>query len=100
MRHIRPAMKLSLPLAGLLLAASLAAAPPRRLPSPEQTVQIKLRDLLELVPRKASPDQQEIIARLKAIEERLAVIERLLRQASSPVQPPTLPEPVPAGGPR
>lgn len=83
-----------------ILAPPPPAARSRGLPRPEQMVQIKLRDLLELVPRKASPDQQEIIARLKAIEERLAVIERLLRQASSPVQPPTLPEPVPAGGPR
>ena len=45
---------------------------------PEQTVQIKLGDLLELVPRKSSPEQKEIVARLTAIEARLAAIEAKL----------------------
>ena len=64
-----------------------AGAAPRT--TPEQVIQIKLRDLLDMVPRK---DAAEVLLRLKAIEERLAAIEAHLK--GTPVPLPAL------GGPK
>lgn len=55
-----------------------AAAAPRPRP-PEQTVQIKLRDLLDAIPRKTA---EQILARLTKIEERLTAIEAKLPGAA------------------
>jgi hypothetical protein len=57
-------------------------APPASVPalttlSPDQMIQIKLRDLLGLVPAK-SEDLTELIARLKGIEGQLIRIEQIL----------------------
>lgn len=60
-------------------------APPRA----EQTVQIKLRDLIDMVPRD-SEKTAEILRKLTSIEERLAAIEQILRGQSPPR--PDLPE--------
>lgn len=67
---------------------SLQAAPR----ASEQTIQVKLRDLLDMVPRK---DAAETNLHLKAIEARLAAIEGLLKAAPVP-----LPAPVPSTGTR
>jgi hypothetical protein len=73
-------MKLCLTL-GLLLSVSTAHAAPKAIPlRPEQTIQIKLRDLIGLVPLPGDPAQiAEILQRLKAIEEQLQAIRELLK---------------------
>lgn len=83
----------ALPVMGLIVfsyAIGRADAAPRA--TPDQTIQVKLRDLLDMVPRK---DAAEVLLRLKAIEDRLAAIEGLLRAAPIP-----LPAPVPVTGTR
>ena len=75
-------------------AKAKAPAPRAPIVSLDQTVQLKLRDLLGLVPTK---DAGEMVARLKAIEERLIAIEALLKTAAAPIP---LPAPVPAEGTR
>jgi hypothetical protein len=59
---------------------------------PEQTVQIKLRDLLDAIPRKTA---EQILARLTAIEARLDKIEQKM-----PGGPVPIPSPEPLGKPR
>lgn len=93
-------MRAGLILASLLAASLLIAAPATRRPPPEPTAQIKLRDLLELVPRKESPEGKEIIARLARIEERLTAIEQRLPGAVPIPLPGVAPPPAPQGAPR
>lgn len=88
-RHYLAAILLAALVLGPLSWQALAAPRPTTL-RPEHVVQVKLRDLFDMVPRK---DAAEVIARLKAIEERLVAIEALLRNAPVP-----LPAPVPVTG--
>lgn len=76
----------------LLIAwANRGTAAPMRRPPPEPVVQVKLRDLLDAIPRK---EAAEIASRLRSIEERLTAIEGKL--------PPVVPAPAvaPLGKPR
>ena len=88
-------MRVTLIVTALLAASLLAAAPATRRTPPdkpqEMTVQLKLRDLLDAIPRK---EAGEIAARLKAIEERLTAIEAKLQG------PAPLPAPEPLGKPQ
>ena len=64
----------------------------------EQTVQIKLRDLIGLVP--AGPGQaDELLARLKAIEGQLIRIEQILAALLGGARVQTNPYPEPLGPP-
>jgi hypothetical protein len=74
-------MKLWLTL-GLLLSVSTTHAAPKAIPlKPEQVIQIKLRDLLGMLPAKGTAPAEiaEILQRLKAIEEQLQAIRELLK---------------------
>lgn len=58
----------------------------------DQTIQIKLRDLLGLVPNDGTREQVgQILARLKAIEEQLNAIEQILRAGPGPTPLPPVP---------
>jgi len=79
-------MRIPLILTSLLAASLLAAAPLSRRPDPpEQTIQLKLRDLLDAIPRKTA---EQILAKLTAIEGRLAAIEKRLPPAGVPAPEP------------
>lgn len=80
-------------LATFLFARLSFAAPKPQAPPPGAVVQIKLRDLAGLIPRS---DDKEILARLKAIEERLASIEMAIKLTA----PTPLPSPEPLGKPK
>lgn len=97
---------------GMCMSLGVGYAAPRALPvrppadstrpaatvTPEQTVQIKLRDLLGLVPAKPE-DLTELIARLKAIEGQLIRIEQICAAIAGSVGPKVqtnpYPEPLP-----
>lgn len=91
--NLWPAL-VSLVLSGLLVQGLRAVAPPaapahaatapavREKASADQTIQIKLKDLLDAVPRRTA---EQILARLSRIEERLTAIEAKL--------PPVVPAP-------
>jgi hypothetical protein len=83
-------------LALLLAAAPVTAAPkaPVQTAKPDMVLQIKLRDLVGLIPAKDTPKEfTEILQRLRAIEEQLKLIETvLIRLTLPPAPPPTPPE--------
>ena len=74
-----------------------AVAAPARAPrtTADQVIQVKLRDLFDIVPKKDEKSAAEIILRLVMIEQRLAAIEGHLKSAPIP-----LPAPVPVTGTR
>jgi hypothetical protein len=90
----------------LLFAAPAKRTPPKPRPAPpvpataqEQQILFKLRDLIELVPRRETAEGTELYAKLKQIEELLAILERRLTAIEDALKKQT-PDPPAAGVPR
>jgi hypothetical protein len=86
-KHYLTAILLAAGILGPLSQPAFAAAKPKpaapvRTLTLDSSVQVKLRDILGLIPQK---DATELLARLRAIEERLATIEALLRATPIPI---------------